>query len=426
MRAVVRLNLLVAAAFLLALLLSLYALMHQARSDIRRELSSSMRMAEQLLTQAVRYPEQLESLLQVELRHLSLQVLPTGVSPHSRAGGGRATPAWFQMLVWPDDQPLFERRIPLNKRDMLILFADPSDELEEVWESALQMLWLFLGAALLSSAAITWGVGRGMRPVGQILQALDRIQQGQFNARLGNYSVPEVRRLANHFNRMAEVLEHEQADNRRLTRELMALQEKERSYLARELHDDLGQYLTGIRAQAYLLSKTCDRADLVEKIAPLIVRDCEQIQQGFRRLVRNLHPVILEPLGLEESLRSLTEQWQRSSGIECQLSLQTIPALPDQESATHLYRLLQEALNNVARHAQATRVCISLIRCGSHLSVRVQDNGQGFPAGLHPGVGLRSMQERARYMNAVLELVSVTGEGLLLKLDLPLCRGVKE
>lgn len=426
MRAVVRLNLLVAAAFVLALLLSLYALMHQARSDIRRELSSGMRMAEQLLTQAVRYPEQLDSLLQVELRHLSLQVLPAGVSPQSIAVSYRTTPAWFQSLVWPDDQPLFERRIPLNAQDMLILVADPADELEEVWESALQILWLFMGAALLSSAAITWGVSRGMRPVGQILLALDRIQQGQFSARLGSYSVPEVRRLAHHFNRMAEALEHEQADNRRLTRELMALQEKERSYLARELHDDLGQYLTGIRAQAYLLTKACDRPDLVEKTASLIVRDCEQIQQGFRRLVRNLHPVILEPLGLEESLHSLAEQWQRSSGIECQLTLHSVPELPDRESATHLYRLLQEALNNVARHAQATRVCVSLTRCGGNLSVRVQDNGQGFPENLHPGVGLRSMQERARYMNAALELVSVTGEGLLLKLDLPLCRGGRE
>ncbi len=425
MRAVVRLNLLVAAAFLLALLLSLYALMHQARSDIRRELSSGMRMAEQLLMQAVRYPEQLDSLLQVELRHLNLQVLPAGVSPTPESWGGGDTPDWFAALVWPAHQPLFERRIPLNEQEVLVLIADPADELEEVWESALQIFWLFFGAALLSSAAISWGVSRGMRPVAQILQALDRIQHGQFNARLGNYSVPEVRRLADHFNRMAEVLEREQSDNRRLTRELMALQEKERSYLARELHDDLGQYLTGIHAQAYLLSKASDRADIVAKTAPLIVRDCEQIQQGFRRLIRSLHPVILEPLGLEESLRSLAEQWQRSSGIECQLLLRTLPELPDEESATHLYRLLQEALNNVARHAQATRVCISLLRCGDHLSLRVQDNGQGLPAELRPGVGLRSMQERARYMNASLELTSAVGQGLLLKLDLPLPGGAQ-
>jgi len=425
MRAVVRLNLLVAGAFLLALLLSLYALIHQARSDIRRELSSGMRMAEQLLTQVARHPEQLETLLDVELRHLSLQVLPAGVSPVSEEQSETATPHWFAGLVWPSNQPLFERRIPLDARRILVLIADPADELEEVWESALQILWLFVVAAILSSLAISWGVGRGMRPVGQILEALDQIQQGRFNARLGNYSVPEVRRLADHFNRMAEVLEREQSDNRRLTRELMALQEKERRYLACELHDDLGQYLTGIHAQAYLLSKASGRADLVAKTAPLIVRDCERIQQGFRRLVRNLHPVILEPLGLEESLRSLAEQWQQSSGIECRLLLRPLPELPDEDSATHLYRLLQEALNNVARHAHATQVCINLSQAGNNLSLRVQDNGQGLPVDVRPGVGLRSMQERARCLNARLELMSAEGQGLLLTLDLPLSGSAK-
>ena len=143
MRAVVRLNLLVAGAFLLALLLSLYALIHQARSDIRRELSSGMRMAEQLLTQVSRHPEQLEPLLEVELRHLSLQVLPAGVSPVSEERSETATPNWFAGLIWPSDQPLFERRIALDAGRILVLIADPTDELEEVWESALQTLWLF-------------------------------------------------------------------------------------------------------------------------------------------------------------------------------------------------------------------------------------------------------------------------------------------
>lgn len=417
MKAVVRLNLLVASAFMLALLISLFGLMRQAKTDILRELQAGMAVADQLLEQVGQDPERLEPLLAIEWRHMHLAVLSAGQSPVPLEMD--EVPEWFASWIWPQDMPSIERRRPLADGRTLVVMADPADEMEEVWESALQVFALFMGGAALSILAISWGLSQGMRPFGQVLRALDQIQQGHFTARLKSYSVPEANRLASHFNRMAEALEQEQADNRRLTRELMVLQEKERSYLARELHDDLGQYLTGIRAQAYLISQVSGDAEKVSKSAPLIVRDCEAMQQGFRRLIRSLHPVILEPLGLEESLRSLAEQWQRSSGVNCRLGINGMPLLSD-ETSTHLYRLLQEALNNVARHAQATQVEIGMQVRGETLNVRVEDNGQGLSADVRPGIGLRSMHERARYMNADLHLLSAAGGGLRIELSLPL------
>lgn len=417
MKAVVRLNLLVASAFMLALLISLFGLMRQAKTDILRELQAGMAVADQLLEQVAQDPERLEPLLAIEWRHMHLAVLNAGQSPVPLEMD--EVPEWFASWIWPQDMPNIERRRPLADGRTLVVMADPADEMEEVWESALQVFALFMGGAALSILAISWGLSQGMRPFGQVLRALDQIQQGHFTARLKSYSVPEANRLASHFNRMAEALEQEQADNRRLTRELMVLQEKERSYLARELHDDLGQYLTGIRAQAYLISQVSGDAEKVSKSAPLIVRDCEAMQQGFRRLIRSLHPVILEPLGLEESLRSLAEQWQRSSGVDCRLGINGMPLLSD-ETSTHLYRLLQEALNNVARHAQASQVEIGMQVRGDTLNVRVEDNGQGLSADVRPGIGLRSMHERARYMNADLHLLSAAGGGLRIELSLPL------
>ncbi|MBA4501773.1 sensor histidine kinase [Marinobacterium marinum] len=416
MRAVVRLNILVAGAFMLALLLSLFGLMRQAEVDIQRELEAGMAVADPLVRHMSRTSDDLKTLLTTDWRHLKLFRLPAGVSPPALSI--EQVPEWFAHWVWPDTIPRIERRIALPDGQMLVLIADPEDELEEVWESALQVLMLFCAGALLSIGAITWGVAQGMRPFGQVLAALDQVQKGCFTARLQSYSVPEANRLASHFNRMAQALEREQADNRHLTRELMALQEKERAYLARELHDDLGQYLTGIRAQAYLIGEVADQPELVAKTAPRIVNDCEAMQQGFRRLIRSLHPVILEPLGLEESLRSLIEQWQHSSGIECCLNIQALPLLDD-ETSTHLYRLLQEGLNNVARHSQATRVDIRIDRQGDALQVSLADDGQGMSTGARPGVGMRSMHERARYMEAKLTLSSIAGIGMKLLLELP-------
>lgn len=422
MRAVVRLNVLVAAAFMLALMLSLFGLMRQAKTDIQRELEAGMAVAGQLIEDVQHNPARLPSLLAADLRHLKLYRLSAGMSPPPLRI--EEVPGWFARWIWPVSSPQIERRVFLPDGHTLVLIADPEDELEEVWESALQVFALFIGGALLSIGAITWGLSQGMRPFGQVLAALDQIQRGHFTARLQAYSVPEANRLASHFNRMAQALEQEQADNRRLTRELMALQEKERAYLARELHDDLGQYLTGISAQAYLIGQTANQPELVAKTAPRIVTDCEAMQKGFRRLIRSLHPVILEPLGLEESLRSLVEQWQQSCGTHCQLSIRSLPLLSD-ETSTHLYRLLQEALNNVARHAQATRVVISIETRGQRLHVSVIDDGQGIPVGVRPGVGIRSMHERARYMDATLTLSSEQGSGLKLMLDLPIVSGVE-
>lgn len=422
MRAVVRLNLLVAVIFLLALMLSLFGLMRQAKTDIQRELVAGMALADQLVEQVEDDPGRLDRLLALDLRHMQVMKLAEGESP--RLPVSRDVPGWFAGFVWSADMPLIEQRLMLPDGHVLALIADPADELEEVWESALQILALFVGGAMLSIAAISWGLSQGMRPIGQVLSALDHIQQGHFSTRLTSYSVPEANRLAWHFNRMAQALEHEQADNRRLTRELMVLQEKERSYLARELHDDLGQYLTGIRAQAYLISQIAHNGEQVAKTAPLIVRDCEAMQQGFRRLIRSLHPVILEPLDLEESLRSLVEQWQNSSGVRCELNIDGLPLMSD-ETSTHLYRLLQEALNNVARHAEATNVRVGMKVRGNMLRVRIEDNGCGLAADVRPGVGLRSMHERARYMNAALKLSSSAGGGVQLDLRLPLESGLK-
>jgi len=421
MRAAVRLNLLVAGIFLLALMLSLFGLMRQAKTDIQRELVAGMALADQLVEQVEDDPGRLDRLLTLELRHMHLMRLAEGEFPSPPVN--QEVPGWFAGWIWSADMPLIERRLMLPDGQVLALIADPGDELEEVWESALHVFALFVGGAMLSIAAISWGLSQGMRPIGQMLSALDQIQKGHFTARLKSYSVPEADRLACHFNRMAQALEQEQADNRRLTRELMVLQEKERAYLARELHDDLGQYLTGIRAQAYLISQIAHNGEQVAKTAPMIVRDCEAMQQGFRRLIRSLHPVILEPLGLEESLRSLAEQWQSSSGVRCDLSIDGMPLMSD-ETSTHLYRLLQEALNNVARHAEATSVQIGMRVSGNMLRVRIEDNGQGLAADVRPGVGLRSMHERARYMNAVLELSSSAGGGVQLDLRLPLESGL--
>ena len=133
--------------------------------------------------------------------------------------------------------------------------------------------------------------------------------------------------------------------------------------------------------------------------------------------------MVLQHLPLGEALELLTDQWQSTQGIDCRLTLgRDLPAMPAPTKA-HLYRLLQEALTNVARHAQASRVRVRLQQRAGRLHLLVRDNGCGAQAPQRPGVGLYSMHERARSLEGELRIISQPGAGWALALNIPLENG---
>ncbi|WP_081960816.1 sensor histidine kinase [Nitrincola sp. A-D6] len=371
-------------------LLAFAALVQQGKTDVQRELAASRELAQLLSTLAEGDRQRLHLLEQAELRHVVISV------KHSiqleDLDGSDEVPKWFFQLIWREDLVQDANTLYLPDGRRMWLLANPFDEVEEVWESVVLVFVLFVATYLVAAMAAFYGRRLGLKP---------------------------FQLLATCYSTLANALELEQKSNQHLTGELMALQEKERAYLARELHDDLGQYVTGIRAQSYLISQTPDDAMLVKRTAEIIIEHCQAMQEGFLRLVRSLHPVILEPLGLGQSLQSLATQWQQSSGISCSILVpDCVPPL-QKDAATHLYRMVQEALNNVARHAKANRVSIDLRLIETGLELVVDDNGQGLQANMVQGVGLRSMYERARCMNANLRLVSKAGQGLKIIVKVP-------
>jgi len=418
MKAVYRLMLLVSAMFLIAMLLVLSLMVSQAEKDVRREVEAGFGFAEQLLRVAQYDPALLEPMLDGKTRHVKIEI--SGVSAPEQEAEEEEVPEWFQQLFVGAVEGLKPvRQLMPDRQHELVMTPDPLDEVEEVWESTIQTLLLFLLAAVLSNLAIFAGVRYAMKPIALFLEALDEIRQGRLSARLNNFSLPELQRIGQHFNNMADSLEKAQQQNRQLLAQQFELQEKERAHLARELHDDLGQYVTGIRAQAFMISHTAAENKLLTTTADSIVGHCDQMQQGFRQLVRSLHPVILEQLGLSGAIRTLVDQWQQSHGIECRLSItEPLPDLSD-EQQTHIYRLLQEALHNVVQHADAERVEITLAANDNSLTVGVTDNGKGIEE-YSQGLGLRSMKERAHILAARLQINSEPGAGVSVILTMPL------
>ncbi|MGF6691904.1 signal transduction histidine kinase [Metapseudomonas resinovorans] len=281
------------------------------------------------------------------------------------------------------------------------------------------MLALFGIAFGLGLWAMRWAVRRGMPVLDDLLGALQQVSRGELQVRLPAYSTAESRRLASHLNQMAASLEQVKAENATLTQALLALQERERRQLAQALHDDLGQYLAGIRAQLFLLRSVTGQLPVVNHTAQALESNCQHLQDGFRALVRDLYPVMLERLELVEAIRVLGQQWQQTHGITCRMQLaEDLPPISG-EAKAHLYRLLQEALTNVVRHAEASEVRVRLRAGGRRLRLVVRDDGRGAERLDGGGIGLRSMRERARCLGGELRLLTRPGAGLVLSLSVP-------
>ncbi len=415
MSALWRISLLVSLFFGLVASICTVVLLRQASHDVVRELNAAGAVIGYLKEVAERDPADLQPRLTRHLRHVKVHWLNDAAvqtQPLSERRG------WLEAALYPD--PLAE---PLTVRladgRALQLSVDPQDEVEEVRDSLRQLLVLFGIALALSLLAIRWAVRPASDVLHQLLAAFGRVSQGQLDTRLPNQSMLEARQLAGHFNRMVSSLENARRDNDDLTRSLLALQERERTQLAQTLHDDLGQYLAGIRAQACLLQAIKDQPNLVCTTAHLLDEHCEQLQDGFRRLTRELYPVMLDHLELPEAMRLLAEQWQSAQGIELRLRIDhRVPSLP-LPVKEHLYRLVQESLTNVAKHAQASFVCVRLRLSGRRLRLLIRDNGVGHRRARRPGIGLRSMRERARALEGSLVAAHCKSGGWIVYLDIP-------
>ena len=202
-----------------------------------------------------------------------------------------------------------------------------------------------------------------------------------------------------------------------LAQQLISMQENIFLSISRELHDEFGQILTAIgamlaRAQRRTPAEAgADRAELRE-----IQEVAQSALEKVRSLSHSLHPVVLDDAGFEGALDAYLPAFEKQSGIALQYEKNGIRRELDRNVAIHLYRILQEALNNVARHSQSTsaRVCLNYLP--AMVVLEVQDHGIGFGKREGKGMGLISIRERAELVNGRVEFLDVEGGGALIRI----------
>jgi signal transduction histidine kinase len=223
--------------------------------------------------------------------------------------------------------------------------------------------------------------------------------------------------------------EHAEQELRRLSQQLVRAQEDERRNISRELHDEVGQTLTALRVELGNLEKVRFGADRdfrehMDDSKNLVA----QSLQSVRNLAAGLRPSILDDLGLGPALEWQAREFSRRTGIPVEVQRDGLPAELPEGHRTCLYRVVQEALTNCARHAEAHEIRIALHTDTHHLSLTVEDDGRGLGGeSAHSnstgGLGLMGIEERIRELGGTLAIRSELGKGTLLNASIPLPQG---
>jgi signal transduction histidine kinase/ligand-binding sensor domain-containing protein len=226
--------------------------------------------------------------------------------------------------------------------------------------------------------------------------------------------------------RREEAMARAQRSQAAFSRRLLESQEHERKRIAGELHDGLGQELLVVRNRALLVLRNDELSAPAREQLTHITEVVDQSLEGVRRLAHNLTPLQLDHLGLSTSLRSMVQAVGETSGIKISTAIEDIDGLLPVEQQINLFRIVQEGLNNIVRHAGATEAIVRLQPNGESLQVTIQDNGQGFRVErdgrgqLTGGFGLSGMAERIRIMGGEVDVVSQPGSGTRITIAVPL------
>jgi two-component system sensor histidine kinase UhpB len=352
-------------------------------------------------------------------RHLCVALRPgpmrvaTETSCAHVPGSDLSVPAWFARGV--ADAPQAQRRdlVIEGRAYSVILVADPSQELNESWDETRELLQLMVLMAFAVNALIVLLVTITLRPLAAASDALTRLHDGDFDLRMPRTEARDLRQLVDGIEKLSHKLARSADENRRLLLKNLDVQEEERRLIARELHDEIGQHVTAIEMATISLESSAPTTRIRESVS--------EIHQLSRRMLRRLRPASLDTLGLAGGLQALLAQWRAN---QPQLSLidEIDPACDriDAYTATHIYRIVQEALSNALRHAQADQIQLQLLIANDEIRLRIADDGHGFdPQTQTAGLGLMGVRERVKALGGELDLVTGRYAGCRLHVRLP-------
>ena len=424
-----------------------YVTVDDLRSSVREEIESTTRVAVQLV-EAVVAGADLEPDAARRTRGLRVSLARVGrvrsndvrfydgagellyESPPATYRAGKHVPDWFARLTRPAVPPV---RLQLSA-GTIVVTPDPAPSISEAWDQLKSFALVAFAFLVVVNAAVFWLLDRALRPLPQILDGLAELSRNRFHVRLPPFRAREFASLSRGFNRLAESLEgslaqeRELAQNRKLTALIQSQLEQERRAIARELHDELSQSITAIKTiGAAMGARAGDPRSDIRGNAETIVSVASRMYDIVHRIVRRLRPSGLDDLGLAETLRDAVSGWsQRHPQVRWELALSGELDGVGEDLGIAVYRIVQEALTNAVRHAQASCVRVSVARGpAGHLAdavaIEVRDDGKGLGPGTAQNgrYGITGMRERAHGLGGSFAIAGPPGQGVSVSAVLP-------
>ncbi|WP_417509482.1 histidine kinase [Methylophaga sp.] len=428
-------NLRIVISVLIIIVLGATLAIWQARESVREEVTSSYNLALQMiefgLSQFTRDEhtenEWLEQIGQLrETRHLQIVLFDQAgheitLSPEKNVLIDEAPPQWFINAVMMDDiSSAYEIKLPNDAIQRIVINADPMDEIYEAWRESLVYFWsivLMLGIIFLAINVVFHSM---LRAVKTILSGLKSVESGNYEKRLPRFRISEFDAIAAEINNLTSALNTARQNNQALARHTMHIQENERRHMSRELHDEMGQSLTAVKAMAVVAKQSDSK---VQNIADSIIDICNHLSGVVRSMMKTLHPLSLSDLGLVATLTDLVDEWKRRQPsldiyLNCDKRIDDL----DDEVAIHVYRIVQECLTNIVRHADANLANISvresLIAEKKWIIIKVSDDGVGGSIS-GEGFGILAMRERVESMGGLFIFESSKNDGVTVTARMP-------
>ena len=425
-------NLRIIASVILILIFSAIVAIWQARSSVENEVDSSINLAVQMIefgfTQlpsvSNENDEWLEQLATMQpVRHLNISIEDNKTALQSKKPlyiydeKQSDTPDWFIKAVMVDFLTHnYDIKIADGSTKTIFITANPFDEISEAWRETKAFFWSIVLMLSIIFFTVNLVFNSMLQAVKTILSGLRQMETGHFDYVLPHFKIRELDAIATEINGISLALKTAQKSNQDLARHSMQIQETERQNMSREMHDEMGQSLTAIKAMAI----TCQQANTdVKTVTSSIVDICNHLSVVVRSMMKTLHPLSLTELGLGATLSDLVREWQRRSP-ELQFNFNYDDSLEklSHDITIHVYRIIQECLTNVVRHANATEVSIIVIKRDHKVYITVSDNGQGSQLN-SPGFGLLGMRERAENLGGQFTLESTLNGGVNVIAQLP-------
>jgi two-component system, NarL family, sensor histidine kinase UhpB len=314
-------------------------------------------------------------------------------------------PRWFFRLIASPSMVVREDLPdPSDAYRAILVETDPHNEIGEAWSDiilSLAVLATFCGLVL---SLVYWTIGRALRPLHDLFAAFSRIGAGDYAAHIAERGPLELARICHGFNRMARRLNEMEGRNRHLAEQLAAVQDEERSDLARDLHDEIGPLLFAVSVDLASIRQQTElplNSTIVSRLDA--IRDAvKQMQRHVKSILGRLRPPTLLDLGPGQAIDNLIVFWRArypAVVFDVDVPLNSFgPAIDEQ-----IYRIIQESLSNALRHGRAQRIAIAVrLNTDGVISVDVSDDGVGFQASDGAGFGLLGMQERVQSLGGTL------------------------